>query len=364
MKKILVFRTGQLGDTLVAVPSLRLIERCFSESQIDYLYDVHPGKNYMTGKDVLDGSLQIQDFIPYVVGVQGVLQQLGEHGRLLKKVRSKRYDLLVNLVQPPRSRRQLVRDRVFFRLAGIRRQIVAAPSESRGLASLSRPLQPIQHEADFLLKRLHEHGLPKVEPSQGEIQIPSIDSEICEARTWLSHAVPSAVRGVVAVAAGSKMQAKQWPLESFVIALKALWETEGVWPVFLGGPADAKPAQEMVTKIGAGGVAAGVFNIRGSLALLRQCDFYLGNDTGTMHLAVAAGLKCVAIFSARDQPGRWYPYGEGHIVHRLSVDCEGCMLQTCVGQKKRCLTEINPEDVLESCRIMWSHLQDCEGVKH
>jgi ADP-heptose:LPS heptosyltransferase len=75
---------------------------------------------------------------------------------------------------------------------------------------------------------------------------------------------------------------------------------------------------------------------------------YLGNDTGTMHLAVAAGLRCVAVFSARDWPGKWDPYGSGHHVLRVDVSCAGCKLVTCDRQME-CLTGIEPSKAIVAC---------------
>ncbi|PXA03674.1 hypothetical protein DDZ13_10285 [Coraliomargarita sinensis] len=177
----------------------------------------------------------------------------------------------------------------------------------------------------------------------------STKAELNEVHEWLSRRVPSEAIGLVGVAIGSKMQAKVWPGENFRSVLETLWVKHRIWPIFIGGASDVAESVSIKCAIGAGAVAAGEFSIRTSLALLRQCCFYLGNDTGTMHLAVAAGLKCVAVFSARDQPGRWYPYGEGHFVHRKAVGCEGCMLLECVEQKKKCLTQITSEEVYNSC---------------
>ncbi|KKL89235.1 hypothetical protein LCGC14_1916730 [marine sediment metagenome] len=33
--------------------------------------------------------------------------------------------------------------------------------------------------------------------------------------------------------------------------------------------------------------------------------------------------------SSRDSPGRWDPYGSGHIVLRSKVPCKGCLLENC-----------------------------------
>lgn len=145
------------------------------------------------------------------------------------------------------------------------------------------------------------------------------------------------------------MQSKRWPLDRFRTVLRSLVEGHQIQPVFFGGPEDAEAADQLIAELGCGLNACGQLSLRASARALRDCRFYLGNDTGTMHLAVAAGIKCVAIFSARDVPGKWYPYGEGHKVHRVPVDCEGCMLYECHEQGRKCLMAIAPEAVYQSC---------------
>ena len=358
-RRILVFRTGQLGDTLVAVPALKGIRAHWPDAEISYLYDLHYGKNYINGKEVLQGSGLINRFIPYPIGytffekTYAFLSML----RLLFGLRRKRYELVINLVQPPRNKFQLIRDQIFFRVAGIRRQIVAAPLESRGAISDSRPLKRIGSEAEFLWARVLEK-LPEAATSL--VVDPKLDSSKSEqtlAEYWLNKNVPSGISYCLGVAIGSKMQSKIWPEEFFGDVLLRLWKKHRVWPIFLGSSADKEASQRIQEYVGAGSLATGVFSIRESLALLRNCDFYLGNDTGTMHLAVAAGRKCVALFSARDQPGRWYPSGSGHSVHRKAVDCEGCMLQICTLQGRKCLTQIKPDEVYDSCIQMLHSLR-------
>jgi ADP-heptose:LPS heptosyltransferase len=86
--------------------------------------------------------------------------------------------------------------------------------------------------------------------------------------------------------------------------------------------------------------------------LLRHCIFYLGNDTGPMHVAVAVGTRCVGVFSAHNPLGTWHPYGDNHIVLRRNIACQNCYLSTCVGKGLRCLTEIGVEEVWSACQRM------------
>ncbi|HTK37882.1 MAG TPA: glycosyltransferase family 9 protein, partial [Pyrinomonadaceae bacterium] len=83
-------------------------------------------------------------------------------------------------------------------------------------------------------------------------------------------------------------------------------------------------------------------------ALLHKCTLYLGNDTGTMHLASAVGVPCVAIFSAADRAGQWEPFGNNNYVLRKRVECEGCGLDICCFQNM-CLDLISADEVYAAC---------------
>lgn len=352
MNKILIFRTGQLGDTLIAVPALRVLKRRFPDAQIDLLYDVHPEQKYVSAEAILSGSGLIDRFIPYPVASSG-LRRFGAYlltfWRLLS-LRRGNYDCVVILTQSPRSEKQMARDQKYFRmLAGIGVSYLIPPSPRPMLMSNSKYEYVAVNEAEYLQQTLLEQlGIRHQKLEM--LRLESTKLEVDKVKQWLADNTERGLEAnLVGVALGSKMQSKIWPSERYGEVLIQLWERDGVWPIFLGGAADVAISQALSESIGIGTVACGAFNLRESLALLSQCRFFLGNDTGTMHLAVAAGIKCVGVFSARDVPGKWYPYGEGHIVLRKDVSCQGCMLEVCEEQAMRCLLEITSDEVLESC---------------
>jgi ADP-heptose:LPS heptosyltransferase len=126
--------------------------------------------------------------------------------------------------------------------------------------------------------------------------------------------------------------------------------------VVFGGPEDATVAESLVTQWGCGYVAAGKLGVREAIAAMERCAMYLGNDSGVMHLAVVAGLKCVAIFSARGYPGNWEPYGIGHVVFRKTLACAGCMLQVCTEKDMECIRSISEEDVFQACQRLFGRI--------
>ncbi len=114
------------------------------------------------------------------------------------------------------------------------------------------------------------------------------------------------------------------------------------------GPEDVELAKFLTSQWHRGYIGAGGLTIRQAMACMSKCVFFLGNDAGTMHMAVSAGLKCVAIFSARDYPGKWDPYGSDHVILRKRVPCEGCLQGECPNNMK-CIELITVKEVFHSC---------------
>jgi ADP-heptose:LPS heptosyltransferase len=263
-------------------------------------------------------------------------------------LRKNTYDLVYHLEPGQKTAKRQLRDKIYFRMAGIRRQVTSSPY--RQAQPTQKPLPAAEAEVDFYIRVLRAEGLTAPSDPQIALSLESGPKEKAAWSAWTESNPLPVGRTYVAIGAGSKMQSKKWPEDRFVQVLLRLREEKGVYPLICGGPEDSATAEVLIAALGEGHNLCGAFSPLGTIHSMRVCTFYLGNDTGTMHLAVSAGLPCVALFSARDVPGKWYPYGNGHIVHRIPVECEGCMLTYCVEEQKRCLTAITVESVLTSCR--------------
>jgi ADP-heptose:LPS heptosyltransferase len=355
---ILIFRTGQLGDTLVSLPAIRRIKEAYPEASLYLLYAHHTGKKYVAPPALLEGAHLFSGFIEYPVGesLTGRLKALADRVRLIFKLRSYRFHKVFHLEPSYKTPLQLRRDKAFFRLAGVSEQVTTL--QYRSPVDSKRPLAAQEHETDFFIRALSSQGIPIFERSDNPMDLGLGAEETEEVRCWLtSESALSQIKyqdgrlplNAIGVGLGSKMQSKRWPLERYRDVLRRLIEDHELVPVFFGGEEDRSIADQMMTDLGCGLNACGRLSLRGAARALEECQLYLGNDTGTMHLAVAAGIPCVAIFSARDYPGKWYPYGEYHRVHRVAVDCEGCMLLECHEQGRKCLMAISPDQVYASC---------------
>jgi len=349
--KILVFRTGSLGDTLAALPALWAIKENFKNDRLTFLCDGQPGRPLLS-RQVLEGTGIFDDFILYS-SETSIFARGMQFSRLFCTLHARRFKTLIYLYQSMRPQSLADRDCVFFKLAGIER-ILANKMTPAPLTTPGAALPVVRHEAYQLLDGLHAGGLTVPQPTNARFDLALRDDEFAIVTRWLSDKTPDAGRPWLAIGPGSKMPAKIWPTERYIEVLKRLQARFDFWPVVFGGPEDRADGEYILKSTGRGYNLAGVFPVRPSAAAISRCCMYLGNDTGTMHLAAAVRVPCVAVFSARDFPGAWYPLGKGHTVLRHDIECEGCMLQDCTVRNKECLTAISVDEVYAACATTMS----------
>jgi heptosyltransferase III len=351
--RVLVFRPGQLGDVLVALPALGAIRAYFGDAHIVLLSDHQHGKSWVVGKDILDGTGLVDGFESYMVFDKGAarIRIFVERARLWLNVRKGGFDAVVCLAPSRRTPRQVIRDIAFFRSAGIQRLLGFSgfpfPRRRFDIGCLAR--EP--HEAELLLRRLAKSGINgDASPSGFRLFIPTSRRE--RAKAWIERQTDSDGKWWIAVCPGSKMPVKTWPEERFGEVVDRLISAFDVWPVVFGSAEERVLAERLVRRWRRGAIACGQLGIQEGIEVMKRCRLFLGNDSGAMHMAVVAGIQCVSIFSARAPEGSWYPYGEGHVVFRKKVHCEGCMLTDCVKEHMKCIRSINVDEVYEGCRTL------------
>ncbi|HUF05031.1 MAG TPA: glycosyltransferase family 9 protein [Aridibacter sp.] len=348
--RILVFRIGHLGDTIAALPAFRLIRESFPDSHIAFLCNASEGEERkVPATSVLPEKGLFDEYIGYrTPSGPGMLPGAF---RLIRRLRKSRFDTVFYLMTRNRTPARIARDRRFFSLCGIGR-IACDGFLSRNLLELpsDAPLRSVEYEGDFLLRCLRDED-PLVDvPRSAVPSLELTEAERNAAARWLETASGHEIglRTLVGVGPGSKWDSKIWHEDRFQNVVEGLVRKKEVFPLVFGGPEDREKGERLVRAWGIGAVAAGSLNVREAGAALSFCKLYLGNDTGTMHLAAAAGVTCVAVFAAIDYPGRWEPPGADHRFFRTQVPCEGCHTPDCFNDHQ-CLTSVGAEEVLEAC---------------
>ncbi|HAL92554.1 MAG TPA: hypothetical protein DCM68_05965 [Verrucomicrobia bacterium] len=363
VRRVLVYSIGSLGDTLCVLPALWAVRQHFANARISLLVDAQRGRSLVSAREVLEGCGCVDEFLSYPVsGNCAGKASLALH--MFRVVYEGRYDVLVYLVRCWQGQWRVLRDRLFFASTGIPARIGFEGLPVRPPITSGVPPPRLPPVADLLLARLRASGVPAPAAGEGRYDLALTVAERAEAQQWLEDRGAPQGRPLLGVGPGSKMPSKIWPVERFGEAVKQLIAETGVWPVVSGGGDDRELGDRLVATWGEGTVAAGGLGVRQSAALLSRCAAYLGNDTGTMHLAAAVGVPCVGVFSARDYPGLWEPYGAGHIVLRHDLSCSGCMAQQCPGHGNECTRRVGVEDVVAACsKILKQRRGGTKGIE-
>ncbi|MCP4668522.1 MAG: glycosyltransferase family 9 protein, partial [Deltaproteobacteria bacterium] len=82
-----------------------------------------------------------------------------------------------------------------------------------------------------------------------------------------------------------------------------------------------------------------------AMGVIQECQIFVTNDSGLMHVASALGVPTVAIFGSTD-PIATGPRGPGTRIVKHDVSCAPCLRPECPTDY-RCLLSIEPEEVWE-----------------
>lgn len=343
MKNIIVSHNGALGDTMMALPSLWALRETFPDANICYLYEKIPNSQYIQAREILKNTGLVDRFQAYVSHKHKVVRFFFI-SLLFFKLRKYKWDLAIVLQEKHWSNRK----KKFFQLCGARMVLGPDGDESRNPRNKDGNLVQIQNMAKSLLDVLRPLGDTIPRADEGRMELPISNEDISCVDKFLQEG-ECLTRPKIAVAPWSNMPLKRWPLARYLETVEKLIHDFNIIPIVMGGSEERYIGETLVEHWGRGLVSSGQLNVKQGVELLSRCHLFLGNDSGTMHMAACAGVPCVAIFSARDNPGRWEPHGKGHVVFRKHVPCEGCMLRECSSHRMKCIMDISVDEVIEAC---------------
>jgi ADP-heptose:LPS heptosyltransferase len=299
--RVLVYRLGSLGDTVVALPCFHLLRQAFPGAGITVLTNEPVSGKAAPLASILEPTGLIDAVIPYPVG----LRDPGKLLALIARLRAEKFDLLVDLAAA-RGLAASGRDWAFFKACGIPR-LIGIPWKREDLV-----YQPGESEAARLLRRIRPLGEVDLHESKWT-DLRLSDEEKSEATRLLGAA--SIGGRFIAASLGTKWPTNDWGLEKWQQVLARLGASRpGLGLVLLGSGDEFERSQALAQAwTGPAANLCGRTSPRVSAAVLAKASLFLGHDSGPMHLAAAAGARCVTIFSARCPAGQWFPAGEGQL---------------------------------------------------
>jgi ADP-heptose:LPS heptosyltransferase len=327
INRILVIKLRAIGDVLLSTPVVQNLHDHFPLAQIDFLTDKFAA-------EVVIGN-------PWVSNVLTFDRKNDSSVGMIRQVREKKYDLIIDLFSNPRSA-------IITRLSGARFR-AGFPFRWRKYAYniIIPPRAGNIHNIDFNLDALRRLDIPVLHfqpyfPLEG----------------WAKQFAAEWFRGenldgkqVVGLNPSGGWYTKRWGLEHYARLGDLIGQRYGASIIVLWGPGEEDDARfiQQRMKIPAQVIPKTTLSQLG--AIIHRCAFIVSNDSGPMHIAASLGIPTLGIFGPTN-PLQQGPYGINHRwVRNEELDCLECSLTACpIGNI--CMTQLEVERVLDAFNLL------------
>ena len=334
--KILIRATNWVGDAIMALPALRAVRSRFADAQITILARPYVAAIYKD-QQVCDSMMFVDD-----------------QSDLVNELRAQKFDVAL-LLQNAFQAAWLV-----WR-AGIPERIGYARDGRSFLLTKAVPVPQAgeipAHEQYYYLELLRRAGWLHATAAESFIRliVPEEDRHRASKFLLSSGTNPRNLR--IAIGAGASYgSAKCWPPDRFAELANRLQSQAGIDVILFGTSAESAVSSAIAAGMRRPPIdLTGKTSIADLPALLSQCQLFIGNDSGAMHVAAAVGLPVVAVFGPTD------PFGTAPVTPRCTIVrekpyCSPCFLRRCPTDH-RCMTRISPAAV-ESAARHWISSQE------
>lgn len=307
-KSILIFRLGSVGDTVVALPGFRLIQKAFPSAKKTVITNIPVNHQACALESVLENTGLVDAYIEY----PSKSNLLRKCFQLRKIIRDNQYDLFIYFHQS-RNLLQAWRDYFFFKLCGVKKIM--------GLSLMRHGFQYRYLQKKKLYQSEHVRLVEQLR-ALGEINwhdpnIIALHLTESEKKSALQKIPDTMLQmPLIVCSIGTKLPMKDWGQENWKKMLTKLSQDYSDCGLIFIGVASEYARSEELLRCWRGATLnlCGKLSVRESAAVLSLAKLFIGHDSGPMHLASAVNTPCVAIFSRHAGPGCWYPFGNQHHV--------------------------------------------------
>ncbi len=337
-KKILIRGVNWIGDAVMTTPAVRAVRKAYPDAFIALLV-----KQWVA--DIFRGNPDINELILYEDRFKSPVGKI----QLARILRTRGFHTAIHL--------QNAFDAALIAwLARIPERIGYRRDWRRVL--LTRPVDvqrdnPERHQVFYYLDLLKK--ALNIDPVSPEPVLHLHDSEIHEARTFLHRSLdidPGAP--LIGINPGAAYgPAKRWPPERFAELIEKITGELNGRVILFGSASEETVSVEIVSRILPKEShffnAVGRTTLRELATLISECDAFITNDSGPMHMAAALLVPVIAIFGSTDHTATG-PFGQGHRIVTGNLPCSPCHERECPEKHLQCMTAITVDDVFQALR--------------
>jgi len=344
--RILLVRLRRIGDVVLTTPAVRALRERYPDAHISYL--VEP-----LAAPVVQRNPHLDEVI--VAAAPDAPRRLWKDVALGLELRRRRFDLTIDFHGGPRSSWftwvSRARARIGYEVAGRSWLYTIRVGRPRVL----RARHTVENQWDLL----EPLGIPRPRPETHPTELLSEGGAAGAVDCWLRQQNIDAGERLVLVHVGARIHFRRWPAEHFANAVAgiALADARARFAVIAGPDEDTA---HLVVRTARDRLPpdrrAAVLDPRSWTldelhALADRAALYIGADTGPLHVAGTTSVPIVGLYGPT-LPETWAPWrAAGRVTIPLQIHglpCRPCDQRVCEPGDFRCLTRIEPRQVVEA----------------
>ncbi len=284
-RKILIFKTGAIGDVLMTTPFVRQLRKQFPKSQIVYYVGTYSAS-------VLEGNKninRIERFDQNMFFRKNIFKVLS----LRNKIKKEKFDAAFIL-----DKHWIFG--LFMKLCNIPTRIGFNRNREGKYHTDSIIYQQAQHEIIYYLSLLEAISIkPDTKDTQLDLTVPKKDLSFADSffrKNKLTGKVIGMLLGGGGENPGESGAIRKFQTEKYIELIQRLSNNHKI--ILIGGPNDRQLNEDVIRFIKNKNVinSAGAANIKQSAAIMKRCAVIVTHDSGPMHIASAVNKKIVSLF--------------------------------------------------------------------
>jgi heptosyltransferase II len=300
--RILVIRYRFIGDTILAIPTLRNLRQAFPNAVIDVLAEPVSG-------DTLAHCPYKNDLLYYGPRLKGERKRQASFPTSLlgaaRFLRDRRYERCYIL-------RRSFSSAILPLLAGIPHRVGFSTEGRNWLLQRSTPY-PDKHEVECFLDVLRADGIPVTDTGNENWSDPATDQQ-------LDTGLSATGRHRVFICAKSVFDLKDWAPERFAEIITWLVRERNSEIHFCDSPGNSGYYAQILAGVpvdlrGHCHDWSTTLGIREAGSLVRRMNLCFGIDTGFIHIAASFHVPVVGLYGPLE-PWRWHPWDTKHTILR------------------------------------------------